>query len=258
MRIILEYWKLNFLSIIEYKISFIIQVFAMILNDIAFVWVWYMFFAKFGEIWGMNFWEFAVLLSIVVLVFAILHIFFWGYLNLSTIIEQGKLDNHLLLPKSILVRILSNNMMVSAFWDLVFAFMILYFVPDLSIILVLKIIILSFLWALTFLWFLLIFISFWFFVWSSKNLVKWVFESILWPSHYPPWIFEGTILKYIFMTIIPVFYVIFLPYNLTINFTFIWFLELLLSTSVFLFLWILTFYKWLKRYESGNMLNTNI
>lgn len=258
MKIILQYWKLNFLSIIEYKISFLIQFLSMIINDILFVSIWYMFFMKFWTIWGMNFNNFAVLMIIMVFVFAIVHIFFWWYYSLPIMIEQWKLDNHLLLPKNILVRLISNYMMVAAFWDLIFWFMLMYFIPDFSFLLVLKIIVVSIFWAITFLWFLFIFWSLSFFIWSSKNLLRWVFEAVLWPSHYPPWIFEWTILKYIFMTILPIFLIVFLPYNLVIDFSIEWFLVLIFWSLFFLFLWFFTFYKWLKKYESGNMLNTNV
>ena len=258
MKILLQYWKLNFLSIIEYKISFFIQAFVMILNDILLVSIWYMFFMKFWEIWWMNFWEFAILMIINVFIFSIIHIFFFWYSSLSTIVEQWKLDSHLLLPKNILFRLLANAMMVSAFWDLLFAFILMYFIADLSLLLIIKIIVLSVFGSMTFIWFLLIFSSLSFFIWSSRNIVRWVFEAILWPSFYPPWIFEWTILKYVFMTIIPVFFVVFLPYDLVLNFSFTWFLILVSWSSFFLFLWIFTFYKWLKRYESWNMLNTNV
>lgn len=258
MKILLEYWKLNFLSAIEYKMSFFIQVFAMILNDILFIAIWFLFFLKFWTIWWMAFHDFVFLMSIMVMVFALVHIFFWGYNTIWTMIEQWKIDNHLLLPKNLLVRLVSNRMVISTFWDFIFSLMLLYFVPNFSWMIVAKVILFSIFWAITFLWFLLIFVSLAFFIWSSRNLVKWIFEAVLWPSHYPPGIFEWTILKYVFMTILPIFYVIFLPYKLVINFDIMWFFVLICWSLFFLFLWVYTFYLWLRRYESGNMLNTNI
>ena len=258
MKILLQYWKLSFLSLFEYKVSFLIQIFSMIINNTLVLSIWYMFFMKFVTIWWIDFWYYVLLLSIMTMVFAIVHIFFGWYYNIWTMIEQWKLDSHLLLPKNILIRLLSNDMMVVAFGDLLFAFMLMYFIPNLSFILVLKIILLSILWAITFLWFLLIFTSLSFFIWSSRNLVRWVFEAILSPGHYPPTIFEWTVLKYIFMTLIPVYFVVFLPYELAMNFDLIWFVKLLFGSLFFLFLWVFTFYTGLKKYESGNMLNTNV
>ena len=258
MKILLTYWKLNFLSLIEYKVNFLVEIVSMLINNFIFVSVWYLFFLRFWTIWWMDFWHFALLSCIMVLIFAIIHMFFVWYIQMWTMIEQWKLDSHLLLPKNILLRLLTSRMYGSAFWDLVYAFLLLIFVPNVTFVLVLKIILVAIFWAATYLWFLLIFISLSFFVWSSRNMVNWAREAILWPGHYPPWIFEWTILKYILMTIIPVFYVVFLPYELVFNFTFKWFLSLLAWSSFFLFLWVYIFYKWLNRYESWNMLNTNV
>lgn len=258
MKIVLQYWKLNFLSLIEYKLNFLIEVVGMILNDVLFVSIWYMFFMKFWTIWSMQFWDYASLMSIMVFVFAYIHIFFWNYINIWTMIEEWKLDSHLLLPKNILIRLLSWRMMTSAFWDVIFWFMLMFFIPNLTIIIVFKILLFSFIWSITFLWFLLIFVSLSFFIWSSKNLIRWVFEAILWPSHYPPNIFEWTLIKYIFMTIIPIYFVVFQPYELITNFSLSWFLYLLLWAIFFMSFWIFLFYKWLKRYESGSMMNMNI
>ena len=258
MKILLQYWKLNFLSLLEYKVSFLIQTFWMILNDILFFSIWYLFFMKFHTIWWMVFWDFVLLMTIMVMVFAIIHIFFAWYQNIWTMIEKWKLDSHLLLPKNLLIRLVSSSMIVSAFWDLLFWFITMCFIPNITIILVFKIILVSILWSITFLWFLLIFVSLSFFIWSSRNLIRWVMEAILAPGHYPPGIFEWTFLKYIFMTIIPVYFVMFLPYELSVNFTLLWFLKLLSWSLFFLFLWVFTFCKWLKRYESGNILNTNV
>jgi ABC-2 type transport system permease protein len=258
MKIILHYWKLNFLSLIEYKVSFLIATISMIINNTLFFSIWYMFFSEFWSIWWMELWTFAILLSIFVMIYAIIHIFFCGYRDIWLMVEQWKLDSQLLLPKNLLLRILSSKMEVSAFWDLLYAFILMAFIPNLSAFLILKIIFVSIFGAITFLWFFLIFNSLTFYIWSSKNLTRWIFEAIMWPSHYPPWIFEWTFLKVIFMSILPVYYIIFLPYELTIDFTLKWFLTLVWWSVFFLSLWIFSFYKWLQRYESGNMMYTNV
>jgi ABC-2 type transport system permease protein len=128
----------------------------------------------------------------------------------------------------------------------------------LSVFLVWKILFYSIIWTITLLWFMIFFHSLAFFMWSSKNLTTGMFEWILWPSHYPPWIFESSFLKYIFMSILPVYFIVFWEYNLIKSFDINNFIILLLWSFFFLFLWIFTFYKWLKKYESGNIINTNI
>jgi ABC-2 type transport system permease protein len=258
MSILLHYWKLNFLSLMEYKVSFLVAIVSMILNDILFISIWYMFFLKFWNIWWIEFWTFAVLLSIFVLVFAIIHIFFCGYQNIWLLIEQWKLDSQLLLPKNMLLRVLASKMDASAFWDLIYAFMLMIFIPNLTILLVLKMVFLAIFWAMTFLWFFLIFNSITFYIWSSRNLTRGIFDAIMWPTHYPPWVFEWSFLKVIFLTILPVYFIIFLPFELSLNFTLEWFLILFFWSLSWLVLWVFIFYKWLQRYESGNMMYTNV
>jgi len=258
IKIILQFWKLNLLSAMEYKISFIIQVFWMIINDFMFILVWIFFFKIFKTLWWLDIGTFAILLSIMVMVFWIMHTFFNWYSKIVSMIEEWKLDSYLLLPKNLLIKLLASSMMTSAIWDIIYAFLLMFLIKDLTVFRVIEIIILSIIGSITFLWFLLIFISLTFYIWSSKNIIRWAFESILGPSHYPPWIFNWTILKYVFMSIIPVYYVVFWQFELVLNFSLLLLIKLIMWSIFFLSLGIFAFYRWLKRYESGNMLNVNI
>ncbi|NDK08436.1 hypothetical protein EOM39_04295 [Candidatus Gracilibacteria bacterium] len=258
IKIILQFWKLNLLSAMEYKVSFIIQVFGMIINDFMFILVWIFFFKIFKTLGGLDIGTFAILLSIMVMVFGIMHTFFNGYSKIVSMIEEGKLDSYLLLPKNLLIKLLASSMMTSAIGDLIYAFLLMFLIKDLTVFRVIEIIILSIIGSITFLGFLLIFISLTFYIGSSKNIIRGAFESILGPSHYPPGIFNGTILKYLFMSIIPVYYVVFGQFELVLNFSLLLLLKLIMGSIFFLSLGVFAFYRGLKRYESGNMLNVNV
>jgi ABC-2 type transport system permease protein len=134
----------------------------------------------------------------------------------------------------------------------------MFLIPNLTIIMIFEIVFLSIIWSFTFLGFMLIFISLSFYIWSSRNIIRWVFESILWPSHYPPWIFDWTILKYVFMTIIPVYFTVYGQFELVLNFSLWGLIRLILWSMFFLSLGTLIFYRGLKKYESGNMINVNV
>lgn len=258
LKLILYFWKLNLLSAMEYKLSFFVQVIWMVINDFFFFWVWVFFFKKFWTIWGLDMWTFAILLSIMVMVFWIVHTFFNWYYKIWAMIEEWKLDSHLLLPKNILIRLITSSLMVSAIWDIIYGFLLMLLIPNLTIFIVLKIVFFAIIWSFTFVGFMLIFTSLSFFIWSSKNIVRSAMESILWPSHYPPWIFEWTILKYIFMTIIPVYFIVFWQFELMLNFSILWLIKLIFWSLFFVCLWVFIFYSWLKKYESWNMINTNV
>lgn len=256
--LMLHFWKLNFLSALEYKMSFFIQVFMMIVNDALFFFVWILFFKIFGTIGGLDMGHFAILLSIMVMVFWIVHTFFAGYYKIWMLIEEGKLDSHLLLPGNLLVRLTTSSMMTVAIGDILYAFLLMFLIPNLSIFIVVQIIFYAMIGSITFIGFMLIFTSLSFYIGSSRNIVKWMFEWLLWPSHYPPGIFEGTILKYILMTILPVYFMVFAQFELVLEFRLEKFLFLIWWSIFFLALWSFVFYRGLKRYESGNMIQTNV
>ena len=54
-KLILHIRKLNIFSALAYRISFIIQVLSMALNDIVMFAIFYFFFRQFGTIGGMDF-----------------------------------------------------------------------------------------------------------------------------------------------------------------------------------------------------------
>ncbi len=258
LKLILHFWRLNLLSAMEYKMSFIIQVVWIIINDSMFILIWVFFFSIFNTLWWLDIWQFAILLSIMVMVFWIMHTFLNWYSKIWIMIEDGRLDNYMLLPKSLLIKLIVSSMMISAIWDIIYSFLLMFLIPNLTVFMVFEIVFLSIIGAFTFLWFLLIFVSLTFYIWSSRNMIRWIFEAILWPSHYPPWIFEWTILKYIFMSIIPVYYVVFWQFELVLNFSWLLLFKLIIWSIFFLSLWTFVFYRWLKRYESGNMINVNL
>ncbi len=254
----LNFWKVNLLSAMEYKTSFVLQVFLMIVNDTVFMFVRYFFFQKFGNIWWTDFYGFLPLLSIEVMAFAFFHVFFGWYKKIPELVMNWWLDSYILRPKNILLTILINWMSISAIGDFFYGIALMMFLPNITIWLWLWMIFLSFFGGMVFLGFLLIFISMAFFIWSSRELFDAVFQSVMWPVHYPPKIFDWTILKYIFMSIIPAYYVWFLPYELALSFSWLKLMILIFAAVFFLSLWSMVFYLWLKKYESGNAINVNL
>ena len=242
----------------EYRVSFIMLVTFMVINDLFFLAIWYFFFQKFPTIRGVTFEQFLPMLCVFVLIFAFMHIFFNGYRKISTMISEGQLDNQLLLPGNILLRILSSSLDTSAIGDLIYAFLLILLVPNVTIFFIIKLILFTFLWMLVFLGFMIAIHSLSFKFWNIGEFARAMFEWILGPAHYPPQIFEGTFLKFLFMTILPVYFVGFLPYNLLLHFEWSGFGVLLVASIVSMSLGVYAFYSGLKKYESGNMLGVTI
>ena len=59
-----EMVKMNVLSAMEYRVSFIMQIVGMIVNDIGLIALWFIFFEKFPEIRGWTFQDTAALFAI--------------------------------------------------------------------------------------------------------------------------------------------------------------------------------------------------
>lgn len=249
------FFKLNLLKIIEYKKSFIIQAITMLISNSSFFIIWYFIISKLWNFGGFSFVDYLILFDTVLFNFSFIHIFFWWYGAISRWIINWSLDSYLLMPKNILIKLLTSSMPTSIFWDFINALILPIFIPWFTFILFIKILYFSFIWSLIFLGFMIFVESLSFFIWSSKELSKATFEMLLWPWNYPEKTFENSFFKYLFITIIPVFYTYYLPYNLSINFELKWFIILHLAAILFLFIWNYTFKKWLKRYESGNLIN---
>ncbi len=254
MRTLLSFHKYNLLSAMEYRISFLLLVTFMIINDFFFLAIWYFFFQRFPVIRGVSFEQFLPLICTFVLIFAIMHIFLNGYRKISTMITEGQLDNELLLPGNLLLRILSSSVDTSAIGDLIYAFLLLFLLPHVTLLFVLKMILFAFLWTLVFVGFMITIHSLSFRLWNIWEFARAMFEWVLGPSHYPPQIFDGTYLKFLFMTVLPVYFVGFLPYNLLMNFEWSGFALLLTASTVSVWVGVYAFYSGLKRYESGNMM----
>jgi ABC-2 type transport system permease protein len=258
-KIIFQIRKLNILSILAYRVSFIIQVLSMLISDVFMLMVFYFFFSKFGTIAGMDFQWYIKLLLVILWGYCVMAIFLYGSNKIGEMIMNGSLDAHLLLPKNILLRILTWGFSITAVGDLIYGIGLLFLIKNLTLIFILKRVFVSLCSWIIFTWFMIVFESLAFWLWSSKELSRSIFEAIVGPSHYPPGIFKGMVFKVMFMTIIPIFFVSHLPYDIiSSGFSIQKILLLLWAAVIFWWLWVVVFYRWLRRYESGNMMNVNL
>lgn len=255
IKLLPTFWKLNLKSALEYKTSFIIQVIWMFVSDIFTIIIWYFFFLKFWNIWGMWMNEYVILYSTIIFVFCFTHIFFGWYWNISKNITDWWLDSYLLLPKNTLFILLTSKLNFSVFWDLLFGITLLFFIKWFTLFMLLQMLLFSFLWSLVLLGFMIFFHSLGFFIWSSREMSRLPIDLLLWPAHYPPDSFEGTFLKKIFISIIPLYFSFFYPYQLVIKFELSKFILLLLASVLYFWFSYWFFYKGIKKYESGNMMN---
>jgi ABC-2 type transport system permease protein len=212
-------FRANLLAVMEYRISFLAQVTFMMLNNAFFLVLWYLFFERFGTIGGLDFRTYVLLQAFMMFSFGIHHSFFMGSWHISSKIISGSLDSELLLPKNPFLRILFSRTEASAIGDILAGILIFVFMySGASWGSFLTFLITAF-FSGVILAFTVAFVqSLAFFVGDTKELSGGVFELLLGPSSYPPDIFRETSIKFLFYSVIPVFFVIWLPFDLVRSF----------------------------------------
>ena len=116
----LNYLKFNLMSAMEYRGAFLLQMFGMVLNDLALLFFWGVFYTQFPALNGWALSDVLTLYALVAADFALSNILFGNGFNLARIIATGGLDYYLALPASPLLHVLVSHMEVPAWGDLLF------------------------------------------------------------------------------------------------------------------------------------------
>jgi ABC-2 type transport system permease protein len=104
------------------RTNFILNSLGMVVNDVFFLLLWYMFFAGFRRVgsWGLH--DVALLLGITMATVAISGVFFGGYRDMAATILRGELDALLTQPKGVLARLLARESIPHAWGDMAMCF----------------------------------------------------------------------------------------------------------------------------------------
>ncbi len=248
--------KMNIKSQLEYKKAFVIQISGMILNDLAFLILWFLLFKNFKnsfELKGIEFNQVVLVWAISSSSFGFVHAFMGGFINLTNIIINGKLDNYLLYPANTLFLCGLSLSDASSWGDLIYGYIIfLIFLPVnfISILLFTYFILLA---SIFFASILIILSSLTFFIGNSQQIKETIFNAILSFSTYPEKFFTGSI-KIILFTFVPVGLGIYIPVRLITHFDIVLFLISTVSIFAIFFLAIFFFNKGLKKYESSSLI----
>lgn len=248
--------KNSILSAMEYRVSFYMQVFGMVIQNVFFLVLWGIFFAKFPEIQGWTQADNMHLLAFSAFVYGMVFVF-CGSWNFSKIISMGELDQHLTLPKSVLWQLLSRKTDISGIGDVLFGLAVFIIWGDTSLLGVIKFFGLSMLSAACVINFIIIIQSLAFYFGHIEDATAKLFHLLIGFSLYPQNQFYGA-LKIIMMTFLPAFYITTLP--VTLMNTFQWSL-----LGIIVLFWIISFIiakiifnRGLKHYESGNLIGVKI
>ena len=254
---LIELWKTNLSSAMEYRASFISQVVGMIINDGIYFVFWLLFFDRFKVVrgWGMG--DMVLLFSILTTGYGLAFVGFGNAMNLADLIAQGRLDYYLALPRDVLLHVLASRSALSAWGDLTFGILAFLFTgrftpPEIILWLTASVcsgavLVSSF----------SIFgcLSFW--LGNASALAMQAQNAVLTLALYPRDIFEGAV-RFIMLTIIPAAFVGAIPLDIVRRLDWTALVGLIAFAIGITCLMRLVFYTGLRRYESGSALNVNV
>jgi len=250
-------FKLNFKTAMEYRLSFLGQMGAMIINDLFWILFWYIFFGKISAVRGWEFKDVLLLFSMSAFAFGVSSGIFANRREIARLIEEGGLDFYLTLPKDPLLHILLGRISISSLGDLVFAFGLVIAVKGLAPLFLLRFIGAGILAGIILTAFSVTVHSFTFFTGRGTGFANFMIETILCFSMYPLKIFEG-FAKILLFTVIPAAFISTIPVSMVTDFTWKKFLIMTGIAILSVVISRMVFFYGLKRYTSGNLITARL
>ncbi|MEQ8186440.1 MAG: ABC-2 family transporter protein [Candidatus Eremiobacterota bacterium] len=250
-------FKLNFKTALEYRLSFLGQMFAMVINDIFWIIFWYIFFGKISAVRGWEFKDVLMLFGMSAFAFGISSGLFANRREIARLIEEGGLDFYLTLPKDPLLHILLGKISISSLGDLVFSIALVIAVKGLAPLFLLRFILAGILAGIILTAFSVTVHSFTFFTGRGSGFANFMIETILCFSMYPLKIFDG-IAKILLFTVIPAAFISTIPVSIVKDFTWEKFFILAGVAIVSVVISRMVFFYGLKRYTSGNLISARL
>ncbi len=253
LRFVRDALVVNFQIGLEYRASFISQVFGMLANDTMWILFWVLYFQRFPVLqgWGIN--DVLTQWAITGAGFGIAVGLFGNSNQIARIIAGGELDYYLALPKNVLLHLLVSRMDLAALGDNLFGWGLfltfLHPTPE-RIVLFGALALCS---AAVMLGFLIAVGSLAFWLGNAEGLTMQLFNGIITFSTYPSPLFHGLV-KGILFTAVPAWFISHQPTLLLRAFDPAGLLLELGMAAAVLTVGVVVFYRGLRRYESGNLL----
>jgi ABC-2 type transport system permease protein len=200
----------NLQSVVEYRASFLVQFFGMMLNNAAFALFWGMLIGKVGSVGGYGFDDVMLIWALVSSSFGLSHIVFGNARSLGGLIRRGELDLYLLQPKDAMLNALTSKTVVSAWGDFAYGFIVLALIPGFGPARLAMFCALSVTGAMIFTATFAAVESLSFFLGDSSGLSIAFTEFILSFSLYPETIFDRG-MRWVFYTLLPSGFIAFVP-----------------------------------------------
>lgn len=251
------YSRLNLAAVMEYRTSFLVQVFGMALNNASFVFFWRIVYARVPVIAGYDFGDVMFLWALGSATFGLAHVCFGNCGSLGRIIIQGELDPYLLQPKDVYINVICSKTIVSAWGDLAYGFVLYLLVYGFQpgrFALFCGFVVLGGLMTAS--------VRFAaetlaFYLGNASAISRLISEFMISFSIYPESIF-GRGVRLIMYSIVPAGFVAFVPHRIFASLSLVHLPLLLAVNALYLLLGYTFFRVGLRRYESGNLIVTRI
>jgi ABC-2 type transport system permease protein len=251
LRFIREQLRVNILSNMEYRVSFITQLVFMFVNDIMLLFFWWVLFQRFDSVAGWQQQDVFLLYAVSAGTYGVAYTIFGNTGRLSSIIAEGQLDYYLALPKDVWLNVLISRSLASTIGDFAFGVVLCLAVFGLSA-KVLAAVLFMGIAAVILVSAVTMVHSLTFYLGNAEQIAGVFSEALLSFSLYPISLFSLT-LRVILYTAIPAAFVSFVPVTLVKEFSLPLFLAFVAVAVGGVFLSRRVFYAGLKRYESGNL-----
>jgi len=257
LKFLLAVWKTNLLSAMEYRAAFLTQTIGMMLNNFMYFAIWIIFFQRFKDVRGWGIGDMYVTYGILASAFGFMCLFFGNALNLAEVINKGRLDYYLSLPRPVLLHTISSRMISSGMGDFSYGFISYAFSGSFTWDGLLRFMLAVILAGIIFIAFFVLIQSFAFWFGMMSNFVGLAFNALITFGIYPTTIFDNYA-KLILFTVIPAALVGAVPAEFIIGATWQSLAILIAGASIFLFLAVTLFNIGLKRYESGSAIQVEV
>jgi ABC-2 type transport system permease protein len=242
----------------EYRVSFLVQVVGMMINNSAFIVFWLILYGQIGAtIKGYAFSDVMFLWALSASGFGLAAVFLGNAPSLSKTIYTGELDVYLLQPKPILPSFLSSRMGISGWGDLAYGVVLFACTQriapgSIALFLAFSLLMAAVLTALR-----VLYHSLTFFLGNAEDFAGTASEIVLSFMLYPGSIFEGPV-NLLLHSLIPAALIAYIPAELFLRFDG-GRMALLAGADILIVLaaWGL-FTLGLRRYESGNRMGTRL
>lgn len=247
--------KANIASALQLRLTFALQVFGMMLNDMAFVVLWTFFFKAFGAMNGWSTHEVLAFVGVSAFAFGGAFSGFAGVLTLPELVNNGSFDNLLLSPRSVYWRILTSRTRVSAIGDMLFGLLlVIIYVATTQVSGVQIAMLFSLLIPATIIMVNVTLITSLvsFFMPDAGALAQNLFDAFNSPSLYPSAVFPS-VLKFVFIFVIPSLVMGGVPLEAVVHKSAVWY-SIIWAIAI---VWTVIAHKLLaislRHYESGNL-----